>query len=230
MLLGKRYFRGRGESNGKVYDRAMKTPLQITAITNFAWAGESLAAGGYLLARAGPLPSAAGWWALALLAMGTSALVGGIDHGFFEPDGATPAHAVLVRAKNIAAGVLAFFVLLTAGRQFFGNGAQAVFLVVGLVQLGVFVAAVLLTDSFLVVILDYAPAVVLLLVLSILGLGAGTGSWQMVVGLALSIGASVVQAAGVDALSPLDRNGLYHLILMAATVLLFFGGLLLKTA
>ncbi len=199
-------------------------------MTNVAWAGEALAAGGYLLARAGPLPSAAGWWALALLSMGVAALIGGIDHGFFEPDGATPAHAALARAKNIAAGVFPLFVLLTAGRQFFGGTAQVIFLVVGLVQLGVFVAAVLLTDSFLVVILDYAPAVLLLLVTSILGLSSGAGSWQMVVGLALGIGASVVQALGVDALSPLDRNGLYHVVLMAATVFLFLAGLSLRTA
>jgi len=107
----------------------------------------------------------------------------------------------------------------------FNPGAQLIVLVVALVQLGAFAAAVILLDSFLVVIIDYAPAVILLLVLSILGLSVGTGSWQMIVGLALSVAASLLQALGVDRFSPLDRNGLYHLVLMAATVFLFLGGL-----
>jgi hypothetical protein len=83
-------------------------------------------------------------------------------------------------------------------------------------------------DSFLVVIVDYAPVVLLLLVLSILGLAEGTGSWQMIVGLVISVVASLCQALGVDTFSPLDRNGLYHVVLMAATVFLFLGGLRLS--
>jgi len=197
----------------------------VTAITNFVWAGETLALGGFLLARAGRVSSAAGWWALALLAMGASALIGGLSHGFFEPEGDTPARRAMDKAKDLAAGAVAFFVLLTAGRQFFGPRAQVVVLVVALVQLGAFAAAVLLLDSFLVVIIDYALPVLLLLVLSILGLPSGTGSWQMIAGLALAVAASVLQALGVDRFSPLDRNGLYHVVLMVATVFLFLGGL-----
>jgi hypothetical protein len=208
----------------------MKTPLQVTAITNFLWAGEALAGAGFLLARAGGARSAAGAWALALLCMGVSALIGGIDHGFFEPEGNTPLRRVIEKAKNLAAGVLAFFALLTAGRQFFGPKVQTLFLVVGLAQLGIFVVAAILVDSFLVVILDYAPAMILLLVMSCLGLHGGTGSWPMIVGLSLSFAASLVQGLGVDNFSPLDRNGLYHLILMAATVFLFLGGLRLAGA
>ena len=206
----------------------MKTPLQITAITNFVWAGEALAAGGFLLARAGRVSSAAGWWALAVLSMGISALVGGIGHGFFEPEGKTPAWRAMDKAKDLSAGLIACFVLLAAGRQFFGPRAELVVLVIALVQFGAFAAAVILLDSFLVVIVDYAPAVLLLLVLSILGLTEGTGSWQMVTGLVLSVAASLCQALGVDTFSPLDRNGLYHLVLMAATVFLFLGGLRLS--
>jgi hypothetical protein len=204
------------------------TPLSVTAITNFLWAAEAFLAAGFLLARSGSISSAAGSWAIAMLFMGIGALVGGIDHGFLEPRGNTPVHRVFEKAKNIAAGILAFFVLLTVGKQFFGAGAQPVFLVVGMVQLGAFIAATLLLDSYLVVILDYAPAMILFLVISILGLEAGTGSWQMIAGLLVSAAASLIQALGVDTFSPLDRNGLYHVLLMAATVPLTLGGLQLK--
>jgi len=206
----------------------MKTPLQATAITNFIWAGEALAAGGYLLASAGLVSSAAGWWALAMLSMGISSLVGGISHGFYEPEGRTPARRAMDKAKDLSACVVAFFVLLATAKQFFGPRAQLIVLLIALVQLGAFAATVILLDNFLVVIIDYAPAVLLLLVLSILGLHEGTGSWQMIAGLALSVAASLIQALGVDRFSPLDRNGLYHVVLMAATVFLFLGGLRLS--
>jgi len=202
----------------------------VTAITNFVWAGETLALGGFLLARAGRVSSAAGWWAQALLTMGASALIGGLSHGFYEPEGDTAARRVMDKAKDLSAGVVAFFVLLATGRQFFGPRAQVIVLVVALVQFGAFAAAVLLLDSFLVVIVDYALPVLLLLVLSILGLPSGTGSWRMIVGLCLAIAASVIQALGVDRFSPLDRNGLYHVVLMVATVFLFLGGLALRHA
>ncbi len=124
--------------------RPMKTPLQVTAITNFAWAGEVLAAGGFLLARAGRVSSAMGWCALAVLAMGISALIGGVSHGFFEPEGKTPAGWAMDKAKDLSAALVAFFVLLTAGRQFFGLRAQLVVLVIAFAQLGAFAAAELL--------------------------------------------------------------------------------------
>ena len=89
-------------------------------------------------------------------------------------------------------------------------------------------AAAFFLDSYLVAILGYAPAMILFFVMNILGLRAGTGSWQIIAGLLVSAAASIVQALGVDRFSPLDRNGLYHAMLMGAVVLLTLGGLLLK--
>jgi len=204
------------------------TPLSVTAITNFLWAAEAFLAAGFLLGRVRSLSTAAGFWALALLSMGIGALVGGIDHGFFEARGNTLARRILDKGKNAAGVVIAFFALLSVGRQFFGAGAEPVFLAVGLALLAASLLAVLLLDSFLVVILGYAPALILFLVMSLIGLRAGTGSWQIIAGLLVSAAASLIQALGVDTFSPLDRNGLYHVVLMPATVLLTLGGLLLK--
>jgi hypothetical protein len=204
------------------------TPLSVTAITNFLWAAEAFLAAGFLLGKVRSLSTAAGFWALAMLFMGIGALSGGIDHGFLEPRGISPGRRVFEKATRIAAGILAFFTLLTAGWQFFAAEARPAFLAAGLLLFAAYLVATFLLDSFLVVILGYAPAMVLFLVMSILGLEAGTGSWQMIAGLLVSAAASLIQALGVDRFSPLDRNGLYHVLLMAATVLLALGGLLLK--
>jgi hypothetical protein len=65
---------------------------------------------------------------------------------------------------------------------------------------------------------------VLLLVMNLIGLKNGTGSWVMIAGILILFAASAIQELGVDVFSPLDRNGLYHLISMAGVVLVFLGG------
>jgi len=122
-------------------------PLSVTAITNFVLAAEAFLAAGFLLGRVRSLSTAAGYWALALLFMGISALSSGIDHGSLEPNGNTPVRRVFEKATSVAAGILAFFVLLAAH-----------------------LVATFLLDSFLVVILGCAPAMILFLVMSLLGI------------------------------------------------------------
>ncbi len=204
------------------------TPLAVTAITNFAWACEGFLLSGLLLGRRPSVGSAAWLWALAMLALGVSAFLGGIDHGFFEPRGPGLARTVMQKATWVAAGVLALLTLLTAVRQFASETWWTPFLAAALAQLAVFVFLAIRIDSFLVVILDYAPAAMALMVLSAVGTRSGSGSRQMALGLALSFAASAIQAAGIDALSPVDRNGLYHLILIVASPFLYAGGLRLK--
>jgi hypothetical protein len=204
------------------------TPLQVTAITNLAWACEVFLLTGLLLGRRPTIGSAAWLWALAMLVTGVSALLGGIDHGFFEPKGAGLARTVVQKATWLTAGVLAFLTLLTLVRQFAPAGWWVPAVAAGLAQLAAFAVLAIRADSFLVVIVDYAPVLIAFLVLSAAGTRSGAGSWQMAAGLAISFAASAVQAAGVDVLLPVDRNGLYHLILAVASPFLYAGGLRLK--
>jgi hypothetical protein len=199
--------------------------LAVTAVTNFILASEVFLFAGVLLGRAAKPDTAFGFWALAMLFLGVGALLGGIDHGFFEPRGNFPARAVMQRATWITLGILTFFIVLTIGWQFAQPRHRTIFLVVALAQLALFVVFAILIDNFLVVILNYAPVMLLFLVLHLVHLGDGAGSWWMVIGLVLSFAASAIQSLAVDAFSPLDRNGLYHLIMMPAVFLLYRGGL-----
>jgi Na+/serine symporter len=103
-----------------------------------------------------------------------------------------------------------------------------VVLAAGIVQFAIDTAAVLLVDSFLDVILNYAPVIVLLLAMSAIGLKKGTGSWAMIAGILVLFLASGIQAMGVDTLTPLDHNGLYHVVSMAGVAFLYVGGKRLK--
>jgi hypothetical protein len=124
---------------------------------------------------------------------------------------------------------MTFFILMTTAAQFFPRKVFRVILMVGLLQFAVYTLLVLLIDDFLVVIVNYVPVMVLLLVMNFTGLKNGTGSWVMIAGILILFAASAIQELGVDVFSPLDRNGLYHVVSMLGVVLVFQGGKHFKT-
>jgi len=202
--------------------------LAITSITNFILASELFFLAGMMIRTPKARFSPAWYWGGAMLALATSALIGGIDHGFVEPAGLS--RYLIQRPNWIVVGIATFCLLMATARQFLAPRWQAPMLVVGVIQLAVYVVAVLLIGDFRVVILDYVPVMILLLVLSIRGLRDGTGSWPMIAGVVLLLAASVVQALGVDTFSPLDRSGLYHVISMVGVVFMYLGGQRLRAA
>jgi hypothetical protein len=202
----------------------MKT-LEVTAVTNFLAAGEAFLAAGFLLGRAPFSASAAFFWALAMLFLAAGLLAGGIDHGFLEPRGETRARRTAQLTTWLLAGAMTFFTLLTAVFQFAPALWRPPLTVLALVQLAVFCFFALRTRNFLAVILNYAPIMLILLLLNIAGLSSGSGSWWFIAGILVSAAASILQAAGFDRFSPLDRNGVYHVLLMSAVVFFFFAGI-----
>jgi hypothetical protein len=124
---------------------------------------------------------------------------------------------------------MTFFVLMTTAAQFFPRKYFQAFLVLGLIQFAVNTIAVLLIDDFLVVILNYAPVMIFLLVMNFIGLKNGTGSWMMIAGILIIFAASAIQSLGVDVFSPLDRNGLYHLVSMLGVLFMYLAGRNLRT-
>ncbi len=204
-----------------------KKALAVTAITNFALAGEVFFFAGMLVGRISHFVSAGGYWTAVLFFLGAGAFAGGVDHGFLEPHGDTPLRVFMKRLTWVTIGLLTFFAALTLGSRFFSGSAATIVYVIAFVQLIAFCVLVFAVDSFLVVLLNNAPVMLLLLVLNFAGLQDGRGSWEMIVGLLLSFAASGLQALGVDILHPLDRDGLYHIVLMAAVPFLYLGGLYL---
>jgi len=198
------------------------TAAGVTAITDFMLAGEVFFLAGWTAARPKARFSAAWFWAGTLLLLGLGALIGGVDHGFFEP--ANLPRYVIGRVNRIVLGAMTFCLLMATAKQFFPPSAQRVVAIVGIAQFAIDTAAVLLVDSFLDVILNYAPVIVLLLAMSCVGLRKGTGSWPMIAGILIQFAASAIQAMGVDRLSPLDHNGLYHAISMVSVIFLYLGG------
>lgn len=200
--------------------------LAITSVTNFVLASELFFLAGLMVRTPKARFSAAWFWAGAMLALATSALIGGIDHGFVEPAGLS--RYWVQRPNWIVVGLATFCMLLATSRQFLAPRWQRPVLVLGTIQLVAYAILVLQVEDFRIVIANYLPVMLLLLVLSIRGTRYGGGSWQMVAGILLLLAASLVQVLRVDVFSPVSGDGLYHLISMAGVVFMYWGGQRLK--
>lgn len=202
--------------------------LAITSVTNFVLAAELFLLAGMMVRTPKARFSAAWFWAGAMLALATSALLGGIDHGFIEPAGLN--RYLIQRPNWIVAGVATACMLLATSRQFLAPRWQGPMLALAVTQLVVYAILVLRMDDFRVVIVNYLPVLLLLLVLSIRSTRHGPGSWPMVAGIILLLAASIVQASHVAAFNPLSADGLYHLVSMVGVVFMYLGGQRLKVA
>ena len=200
--------------------------LAITSITNFILASELFFLAGLMVKTPKARFSAAWFWGGAMFALASSALIAGIDHGFVEP--ADLSRYFIQRPNWIVVGVATFCMLLATARQFFPSRWQRPALILGSIELIVYAIAVLLVGDFRVVIVNYVPVMLLLLLMSVRGLKHGTGSWQMIVGVVVLLAASAVQALGVDLFNPLDQNGLYHMISIVGVLFMYWGGQRLK--
>jgi hypothetical protein len=203
------------------------TVLALTAITDFLLASEAFFLAGRLSSRPKDRFSAAWYFTGVLLLLGVAALLGGIDHGFFQVAN-LPRYAIQ-RSDWIVMGGVTFCLLMTTARQFFPPAVQRFALLAAVIQFAVDTAAVLWIESFLDVILNYAPVMLLLLVMNFVGLRSGKGSPNMIAGILILFAASGILAARVDVFSPLDHNGLYHLLSMIGVGFLYAGGVQLKT-
>jgi len=93
------------------------TILAVTSITNILLASLVF----FLAGRMSRIPkarfSAAWYFTGVLLLLGTAALIGAIDHGFFEP--ANMPRYWIQRADWIVLGGVTFCMLMTTAKQFF---------------------------------------------------------------------------------------------------------------
>ena len=201
--------------------------LAVTAITDLVLACEAFFVSALLFARPQKPWSAAWCWQLALFILACSALVGGIDHGFFEVYSPPSLRQVIAHLNWALIGLLTFFTLRSISAQFFCSAWQKCVNIVAIFQLLTYLILLLMVDDYLFVILNYAPVLFLLLGCNLV-YRRKEGSWAMITGILLTLIASGIQAASPFTISSIDNSGIYHLGIMAALVFFYRGGLKLK--
>jgi hypothetical protein len=194
----------------------------VTSITNFILAGEVFFFAGMMAQISKARFSAAWFWSGMMLFLGLATLIGGIDHGFFEGPGLP--RAFIQRLTWILLGMMTFFLLMTVASQFFSRQVRRFFLIFGIVQFIAYTIAILAITSFLVVIVNYAPVMLFLLVMCLLHVKKSPGLRSLIFGILILFAASAVQRSNVLYFGVLDQNGVYHLISMVGMVWMVLGG------
>ena len=194
---------------------------QITAITNFILACEAFLGAGFLLGRIPIGLSASLFWTIGIFFFAAGFLLGGIDHGFYEQRGNTKERLRIQKISWICGAITTYSITLSTAFQFTSGIIFYLLAIVGLFQLAAFITISIRIHNFLIVMMNYFPILLLILILNIIGLWHGSGSLFMILGILVTFIASALEGIGVDLFAPLDRHGLYHIVMMIAIALLF---------
>ena len=194
------------------------------ALTDFGLAAECVLFAGWLQWRTLQDSPLRRWFVVLFAALGIGALLGGITHGFF-PDAQAHAARVVWIATLIAIGVAALASWAVGAHVLFANTGARWLVMAAALLFALNVAVVLsISQSFLVAIAFYAPAIVFALIAFVLAYRASGNPSMLfaIAGIVLSLIAAVVQQTqtGIAALG-LSHNALYHLVQAAGLLLIF---------
>jgi len=157
-------------------------------------------------------------WAIAFAALALGAFLGGTWHGFVQ-------NALLWKATVLAVGAASFGMVAGSASATLSGAARRLVLRLALVKLLVYCAWMMLRDDFIFVIIDSGVAFAAV---------AAFHLWKwngfLLGGVALSVAAALVQASGLALHAHFNHNDLYHVIQIAAVVLLYRGARRLSDA
>jgi hypothetical protein len=197
---------------------------RTTAATDLLLAVVAVAAAVWILHTPGD-PFRRRLWAGMFGLLALSATLGAVVHGLkISPE----TQALLWQPLFLSLGWAVGLFLVAVALDLFGaRVARRVLPLVLLLGLGFYAVTAIFEGSFFYFVLYQAAALGLALVVySGLVLKGFPGARPLVLGIALILAASMVQAGGtieVHWIWPFDHNGVYHLMLVPATVLLTTG-------
>jgi hypothetical protein len=157
-------------------------------------------------------------WAVAFAALSAAAFLGGTWHGFLQSN-------LLWKATTLSAGVASFGMVAGSSYAVFSGQLRAFILTAALAKLVVYSAWMLSHDAFLYVVIDTGIAFI---VVAALHLWKWNG--PILAGVAVSIAGAMVQASGFTLHEHFNHNDLYHVIQIAALVLLYRGAKRLQSS
>lgn len=171
------------------------------------------------------------WLALALLATGIGALLGGASHGLRPRLEGSVWQASLWKATLWSIGATAFFFLGAAAQAAASGSRRRWLLGLAGLELAAYVVWTLGRDEFVWAILDYVPALLLALCLvGILGRWREPAARPLAVGIVLTFAGAAIQASGLSLHPSFNHNDLFHVVQMAAVWFLYRGGTRLRDA
>jgi hypothetical protein len=200
----------------------------MTMITDYALGAVS-AVLGWRLYRDAREERARKCWGLAFGALAVSALLGGTHHGFAAVM-SQATYAISWKVTVFAIGVFGFGMVAGSVLATTRGALRSGFLAIAGAQLVVYTAWMLVHDEYGFVVIETAIAMATLLLLhswSAISRRDEASYWALA-GVAVSALAAAVQYHRVTLHEYFNHNDFYHLIQIAAMVLFFRGGKLLR--
>ena len=164
------------------------------------------------------------YWAAALAAAAAAALLGGTYHGFL-PWLDTRIATVLWKGTLLSIGCAAYGASIATIRIHLSEPARRVCRIVAVVQLVLYSFGAMLTDAFLLAIVNYSIAFGFVLAVHArawLRWGDLPAAW-VIAGVVVSFLAAGIQAAGIAPHPHFNHNDLYHVVQMVGTWMLYRG-------
>jgi hypothetical protein len=156
------------------------------------------------------------WWAMAFAALAAGAFLGGTWHGFVQSD-------LLWKATVLSVGAASFAMVAGSAIATVSGAARNLILLFAVVKLVVYSAWMLKQDEFIYVVIDTGIAFAAVAALHL---------WKfnpwILAGVAVSVVAGLEQASGFDLHRHFNHNDLYHVIQIAAMLLLYRGARVLS--
>jgi hypothetical protein len=158
------------------------------------------------------------WWAYAFGALALGAFLGGTWHGFVRSQ-------VLWTQTVIAVGFASFAMLVATAFAMLSGAVRKVLITLAALKLMIYTVWMLRHDEFIYVVMDTGISFAAVAALHL---------WRfnrwIVAGVAVSVAAALVQASGFSLHRHFNHNDLYHVIQIAAMVLLYRGARQLRDA
>ena len=167
-------------------------------------------------------------WALAFLALGTGAALGGTWHGFATIDASL--RVVLWKATVLAIGVASAAMIFGSARAMAGPALRRGLAGFAVVAFVIYAGWMLFHNAYVFVVVDTAAAMVIVAALHAFPPAAwrSPGSRWMVAAVVLSAIAAAVQACRWAPHPNFNHNDLYHVLQMVAMALFYAGARGLK--
>ena len=198
----------------------MKITEPSTAITDYILALETLILG--ILLLRGALQTPVKLWAVAFFVLAIAAIAGGTFHGFIDSLDPLAAH-ILWKITLIAVGI-ATFSMLSAAILAFSNQRMILFALAA-IQFCVYIFFVARGNDFRIVIFDYVPAMILIVILAYTAKAQSAG--YILTAVLLSFVGAGIQSSNIQLHKNFNHNDIYHVIQMIAMYFFYRAGKLL---
>ncbi len=191
-----------------------------TMLTDYALAGVTAWLSGSL-ARAREGQRSRALWALAFAALALAATLGGTWHGF-APSFAPIAVLLLWKATVLCVGIASFGMLAGSAISVTAGNARKTLVAIAAAKLAVYSGWMVGHSEYIYVIADTGAALVLVAALHLFSARDRASRW-ILAGVGVSALAAGVQASGFALHRNFNHNDLYHVIQIAAMILLYAG-------